>query len=174
MDFEYIFTYQKPKFKKFFPMFQKNLTDSQNEKNISCKTINQLVGKILLDNHHPNIAKIYNVTNDYIEMEFIDTNHIDQIDLRDLFEVKKYLQKLGIMLTNWNWSNIGVGSDGKVKIYNFDNAGIIDISNPDQWILEPLESKDYILAIKEGFCNPIQIDDYCFTNGLVGFNTYTY
>ena len=131
------------------PLFRK-MTKSKVEKEIS---------KILMKNPHPNIVRIYDVTDDYVDMEFLDTR--TEIDTMTMIEAKTHLQKLGILYIDWKSDNIGTDSKGVFKLFDFDVSGTFNTVT-GEWILEPSHFYAYNKAIKQGAKSPIDIDNYAF------------
>lgn len=134
--------------------FQK-MTTNETEKKI-CKR--------LMENPHKNIVKIYEVGNDYIKMEMLNTDlaGINESKIKEkMIGVKNYLQGLGIMYIDWKLDNIGISEDGELKLFDFDASGIIE---PIKWESKPPEYYSYREAIKNGMNNPLGIDDYIFEN----------
>jgi serine/threonine protein kinase len=147
--------------------------------------------KILMENPHKNIIKIYDVCEDYIDMELLDTdmdiqdmskikNIITKIktylrglgimymDIQDMskiknimMEVKTYLQSLGIMYIDWKLDNIGISEDGEIKLFDFNASGLINIET-EKWIIKPPEWWSYNQSIENGKVSPIDIDNYAF------------
>ncbi len=140
-----------------------NLREKNYEDKINIRVIEQTIYKILMDNPHPNAVKIFNIGNDFVEMENLNIKYMTVPNVYDLFQAKKYLQSKGIITINWSYSKIGTGSDGKFKVYDFTCAGIINPDYPDEWLLEPANTDIYFKALKEGYTTPISIDNYCFT-----------
>ncbi|MDI9313033.1 MAG: hypothetical protein QM535_22675, partial [Limnohabitans sp.] len=100
----------------------------------------------------------------YIDMELLetdmslqDTNKIKNI----MMNVKSYLQSLGIIYIDWKLDNIGISDDGKIKLFDFDVSGLIDIATKE-WIIEPPKYYSYNKAIQHGMVTPIDIDNYAF------------
>ena len=135
------------------------MTNDRNELEISRKIMN---------NPHKNIIKIYNVSNNYVDMELLNTN----INMEDIGEVKKvmtevktYLQYLGVIYIDWKLDNIGIGEDGQYKLFDFDVSGLVNVETK-KWILEPPKLYSYNQAIKNGAVTPIEIDNDAFDIGL--------
>ena len=135
------------------------MTNDRNELEISRKIMN---------NPHKNIIKIYNVSNNYVDMELLNTN----INMEDIGEVKKvmtevktYLQYLGVIYIDWKLDNIGIGEDGQYKLFDFDVSGLVNVETK-KWILEPPKLYSYNQAIKNGAVTPSEIDNDAFDIGL--------
>ena len=125
--------------------------------------------KLLMKNPHKNIIKIYDIGNDYIDMELLNTN-INKEDMSNvknvMNEVKTHLQNVGIMYIDWKLDNVGIGEDGQFKLFDFDVSGLIDIET-NEWIINPPKFWSYWEAIKNGKETPVDIDNYAFEIGFV-------
>ena len=135
--------------------FFRKMTNNIGEKKIC---------ELLMKNPHENIIKIYDIGKNYIDMELLetdmslqDTNKIKNI----MMNVKSYLQSLGIIYIDWKLDNIGISDDGKIKLFDFDVSGLIDIATKE-WIIEPPKYYSYNKAIQHGMVTPIDIDNYAF------------
>jgi hypothetical protein len=132
----------------------------------------QTICKIIQINPHPNIVKIYNITDDFIDMEKVNTydifNHkIDKVLFLDsMKKVKTYLQNLNIIYIDWKIDNTGVGTDNCYKLFDFDASGTI---NENNWELEPPNYWSYRTALEFGISDPKEIDDFAFK---IGFKKY--
>ena len=125
--------------------------------------------KLLMKHPHENIIKIYDVGNNYLDMELLNTSMdgVDMIEIKKVFtDVKQYLQNLGIIYIDWKLDNIGIGKDGKYKLFDFDASGLINIEN-NEWIIPPPPYFSYKEAIKNGIENPVDIDNYAFDIGII-------
>jgi serine/threonine protein kinase len=138
--------------KKFF----QKMTKHENEKQIC---------KLLMQNPHKNIVTIYEVGDDYIKMELLNTalEGIQESVIKEkMRNVKNHLQSLGIMYIDWKSDNIGISEDGELKLFDFDASGIIE---PMKWETQPqVDYYSYRNAIKKGMKTPIGIDNYVFEN----------
>jgi hypothetical protein len=146
-----------PFFRKVF--FYSN-PPTENEKRV-IKAENKIV-KILMKNPHPNIVNYFKVNRDFVDMEELNTTdiHIDEVG-EIMKNVKDFLQGLGIAYIDWKIDNIGRGKDGKYKLFDFDASGIFD-TDTNEWIIEPVHFWSYENALKRGFTQPKQIDDWSF------------
>lgn len=166
----------KPFFRKVFYLDE---TTSNMEKKIrleqAAKTEIYIV-KLLMKNMHPNIVTFYDINDKYVEMEELDiTSKLDKIKLIETMEkVKDFLQSIGIMYIDWKPDNIGISKDGEYKLYDFDASGVVELKNPNVWIVKPLEYYSYNTAIKNGITDPKEIDDYSFVKGMDITNKYRY
>ena len=124
--------------------------------------------ELLMKHPHKNIVKIYAVTNDYIDMELLNTDlmNVSMSKLQqDMMEVKTYLQGLGIMYIDWKLDNIGISEDGELKLFDFDVSGLID-TETKEWIIKPPEFWAYNNAVEHGMKTPVEIDNYAFKEGI--------
>jgi serine/threonine protein kinase len=128
--------------------------------NINEKTICTLLKK----NPHKNIVKIFDIKNNYIDMELLNTN-INMADIDEIIKVMKdvqiHLHKLGIMYIDWKLDNIGIDCNMQYKLFDFNVSGLINIET-NEWIIEPPKYWYYNKAVKNGMKNPIDIDNYAF------------
>jgi len=139
-------------------------------------TENTIYGK-LFGHMQPNIVSIYEVTGNSVKIEVLTTNILLKSDPNyfnivktKMREVKDYLQNNGIVYFDWKLDNIGIGSDGELKLFDFDCSGIINGG-------KLLNGKDlngcwsYQQALRQlgNFTDPINIDDYLFEQCFAGF-----
>jgi serine/threonine protein kinase len=119
---------------------------------------------LLMEHPHKNIIKIYDVGEDYIDMELLNIN-INKQDKNKIkivmMEVKIYLQSLGIMYIDWKLDNIGISDDGEIKLFDFDGSGLINIET-EAWIIHPPKWAVYEYAKRQGMVTPSEIDNYIF------------
>ncbi len=142
-----------------------NILDKDIFRKMSKNGKEKKICEIIMKNPHNNIVKIHDVTNNYIEMELLNTsiNQEDIVNIENVMtEVKTYLHSLGIMYIDWKLDNIGIGDDGQYKLFDFDTSGIIDIET-NEWIINPPKYWSYNEAIKNGMESPVDIDNYAFT-----------
>lgn len=127
-------------------------------------TVEKKICEILMKNPHKNVIKIYDVGEDYIDMELlnVDMSKQDMSKIKNIMmEVKTYLQSLGIMYIDWKLDNIGISEDGEIKLFDFNASGLID-TETNEWKIEPLEWWSYNKAVQNGMVTPSEIDDYAF------------
>ena len=136
-------------------------------------TSEHAIYEILKQNPHPNIVKVYRITDKYVDIELL-TPIISEKDydkkslISDALVVKNYLQSLGIMYIDWKPDNMGIGADGKYKLYDFDLSGISDGKN---WKKRPADySWSYRQAIANGLADPKEIDDFAFEINFIREN----
>jgi serine/threonine protein kinase len=150
--------------------FFRKMTNNENEIKLC---------ELLKNNHHKNIIKIYDVGDNYIDMELLDTdyvlelNEVDKMKVKEVMqEVKSFLQGLGFMYIDWKYDNIGKSDDGEYKLFDFDASGLLkseervgDYSD-SPWDIEPPHFWSYKQAIINGFKTPKEIDNYAFDIGM--------
>jgi len=124
------------------------------------------IASILQKHPHPNIVKIYRVTDKYIDIEEVKpTILIRNYDKKEVVAAanlaKTHLQSLGIMYIDWKPDNLGLGDDGKFKLYDFDASGIIDLDT-NKWLKRPPMYWSYTQALANGLKDPKEIDDFAF------------
>jgi serine/threonine protein kinase len=144
--------------KEGLPFFRK-ITTSRQE---------QLCALKLIYKPHPNIVDIYNIGFNCIDMELVnceyDLTPIVKENIRDIMkDVKKYLNSIGIVYLDWKYDNIGIGKDGKYKLFDFDCSGIINTSKPYIWKEEPEHLFVYNNCIKKNITQPLKMDEYAFS-----------
>lgn len=109
---------------------------------------------VIMKNPHENIVKIHAVTDEYIDMELLDT--VSRVDTSQAVHVKMHL---GIIYIDCKLDNIGTGADGQMKL-----SGLIDATN--EWVVHPPLLWSYKEALKHGMKKPRDIDDWAFATGL--------
>jgi serine/threonine protein kinase len=148
-----------------------NLDEKYRGKNFFRKygasTVEHAIYTILKENPHPNIVKVYRITDSYIDIELL-TPIVSEKDydkntlVSEALLAKNHLQSLGIMYIDWKPDNIGIGADGKYKLFDFDLSGITN-SNGKKWEEYPATySWSYRQAIANGLKDPKEIDDFAF------------
>jgi hypothetical protein len=138
------------------------------------------IARILQKHPHPNIVKIYRITDAYIDIEEVKpTIYIRHYDKKALIDAansaKNHLQSLGIMYIDWKPDNLGLSDDGTYKLYDFDASGIIDLQT-NKWLIKPSLMWSYSQALANGKKDPKEIDDFAFEinfirNNYVPLNT---
>lgn len=122
--------------------------------------------KILSKLNHPNIVKIFQVGENFIDMEVLDDSirQCKMVEVKLIMqECKQYLQELGIIYVDWKLDNIGISSeDHQYKLFDFDGSGIINKST-FEWIKKPNTSFfSYRKAIENDMKTPVEIDNFSF------------
>lgn len=96
-----------------------------------------IISSILFFNPHPNIVKIYEVTNNYIDMELLnDITNYSKDCLEDIKCAIKYLHKLNIVYIDLKLANIGYSINTKYyKLFDFNCSGVLLYKNT--WLIHP-------------------------------------
>lgn len=165
-------TYEgKPFFRK---EYAKNGDKEQKERQEKEIFISKLLMENQKDNPHPNIVHFFNVSDDFIDMEELETSattasddpyeqyippKITQKLIHDMRSAKDYLQSLGIIYFDWHTGNVGKSKNNVYKLFDFDNTGLIDL-NTNEWIFEPYQRVNKKLSPKE-------IDDKQFEKNFI-------
>lgn len=122
--------------------------------------------KILSKLNHPNIVKIYQVGDNFIDMEILNVyiSRSKMVEIKPIMqECKQYLQELGIIYIDWKLDNIGISfEDSQYKLFDFDGSGIINRTTSD-WIKKPNTLFfSYRKSIENHMKTPIEIDNFSF------------
>ena len=140
--------------------FFRKMTNNHNELHIS---------KILMNNPHPNIVRIYRVYDNCVDMELLpylksNTDFDKNILVKHMNEVRKYLHSLNISYIDWALHNIGADYNGNYKLFDFNCSGIY---NNNEWVIEAPRYHNYIKSVKMGYNTPIDIDNYSFFINII-------
>ena len=133
------------------------------------------IGALIQKTPHPNIVKVYSVTDKYMDIEEVkpissDWDYDEAAFLSAMKKAKDHLQSLGIMYIDWKPDNAGLGSDGQYKLYDFDASGVAT-SNFKKWVVSPPDYYwSYSQALANGLKAPKEIDDFAFHIGLIQKN----
>jgi len=134
----------------------------------------ELIASILKENPHPNIVKIYDISNNYITMEKVTTN-LGKYDKAKLIAAaaaaKDHLQKLHIMYIDWKPDNMGIDASGNFKLFDFDASGI-STADDKKWYKRPLPYWSFLQARLHNLSAPKEIDDFAFKINFIETNTY--
>ena len=137
------------------PNIFRKMTNNMSEK---------IICTLLKKNPHKNIVKIFDIKNNCIDMELLNTN-INMADIykiiKVMMDVKIHLHKLGIMYIDWKLDNIGIDCNGQYKLFDFNVSGLSNVET-NEWIIEPPKYWSYNKSVKNGMKNPIDIDNYAF------------
>jgi len=131
--------------------------------------------EILKNKPHPNIVKVYRITDSYVDIELVspiisEKDYDKNTLMSEALLTKNYLQSLGIMYIDWKPDNIGIGTDGKYKLFDFNLSGIIT-SNCKKWALHPaIYSWSYRQANANELKDPKEIDDFSFEINFIREN----
>jgi len=124
------------------------------------------IAEILMVHPHPNIATIYSVQQNHIDMELLKPlNHFDPAIKTAMASAKAHLQSQGIMYVDWKIDNIGLATDGNYKLYNFDSSAIIN-TKTRVWTSKPPLWWSFGKATEKGLTDPYEIDNFSFKAGL--------
>jgi len=145
--------------------------------------------KILKKNPHPNIVKVYRITDSYIDIELLtpiisEKDYDKPILVSEALLAKNFLQSLGIMYIDWKPDNMGIAADGKYKLYDFDLSGITCSSlaaknlskhnsckTDSKWRIQPSTLNwSYRQALANGLKDPKEIDNFAFEINFIKKN----
>lgn len=127
--------------------------------------------KILMKYPHKNIVKIFDIGPDYVIMEQVNidlSNVCKDVVISKMTELKDYLQNLGIIYIDWKCDNIGIDSNGELKLFDFNISGLVDV-HTQKWVIEASHYYAYNRAILDGYTTPIEIDNYAFRTYLLKY-----
>ena len=129
--------------------------------------IEYMIYKILIENPHPNLVKVYRLTKTFVDIELLTpVNDLEEYDetsiLISAHAAKDHLQGIGIFYIDWKSDNLGVTETGNYKLFDFDGSGIFH----EEWKIEPLPYWSYRQAIEKGLHSPNEIDDFAFDLNL--------
>ena len=144
---------------------------------IYSNNVERTIIKILMEHSHPNIVNYYELSDDYITMEQVNSEKSNPlykpmtneeiIEIQQtMSKVKDFLQSLGIMYVDWKYDNLGKSLNGTYKLFDFDASGLIDLTSKE-WILKPQHYWSYNEAIKNGALTPKEIDDWSFNYNMI-------
>ena len=148
-----------------------------SKSHIYSNNVERTIIKILMEHSHPNIVNYYELSDDYITMEQVNSEKSNPlykpmtneeiIEIQQVMvKVKDFLQSLGIMYVDWKYDNLGKSADGTYKLFDFDASGLIDLASKE-WILKPQHYWSYNEAIKNGAITPKEIDDWSFNYNMI-------
>ena len=157
--------------------FRKLGAPYSSNSHIYSNNVERTIIKILMEHSHPNIVNYYELSDDYITMEQVNSEKSNPlykpmtneeiIEIQQtMSKVKDFLQSLGIMYVDWKYDNLGKSLDGAYKLFDFDASGLIDLTSKE-WILKPQHYWSYNEAIKNGALTPKEIDDWSFNYNMI-------
>ena len=157
--------------------FRKLGAPYSSKSHIYSNNVERTIIKILMEHSHPNIVNYYELSDDYITMEQVNSEKSNPlykpmtneeiIEIQQtMSKVKDFLQSLGIMYVDWKYDNLGKSLDGAYKLFDFDASGLIDLTSKE-WILKPQHYWSYNEAIKNGALTPKEIDDWSFNYNMI-------
>jgi len=140
------------------PFFRKETNDE----------VELAIARKLKRNPHQNIVKIYEVGDGYYDMEIVKTGislRACQKYRKDLEKAKTHFHRIGIVYIDWKRDNMGIGADGRIKVFDFDQSGLLrrNIWYSNAWNKKP-SSIGYFLRNAEsaGQLTPIRADNWIF------------
>jgi len=91
--------------------------------------IEREIVEIIRANPHPNIVEIYDVTENYYDMELVKTglHRVPEKDHECMRELKSHLQSLGIAYLDWKIDNFGLDEKGTLKMFDFNGCGLFEV-----------------------------------------------
>ena len=132
--------------------------------------------KIIRANPHPHIVEIYDVTDEYYDMELVRTGlyHVPAKDRECMRELKNHLQSLGIAYLDWKIDNFGLDANGTLKMFDFNTCGLFEIESSccrqkSVWTRPP-DIDGYLLrmARHQGHKKtPTECDDWIFETQFI-------
>ena len=157
--------------------FRKLGAPYSSKSHIYSNNVERTIIKILMEHSHPNIVNYYELSDDYITMEQVNSEKSNPlykpmtneeiIEIQQtMSKVKDFLQSLGIMYVDWKYDNLGKSLNGAYKLFDFDASGLIDLASKE-WILKPQHYWSYNEAIKNGALTPKEIDDWSFNYNMI-------
>ena len=157
--------------------FRKLGAPYSSKAHIYSNNVERTIIKILMEHSHPNIVNYYELSDDYITMEQVNSEKSNPlykpmtneeiIEIQQtMSKVKDFLQSLGIMYVDWKYDNLGKSLNGAYKLFDFDASGLIDLTSKE-WILKPQHYWSYNEAIKNGALTPKEIDDWSFNYNMI-------
>jgi len=129
---------------------------------------------ILKNNPHPNIVKIYRITESYVDIELLKPiiskkDYDKETLISAALLAKKHLQSLGIMYIDWKPDNFGIDTDGNYKLFDFNASGVT--TSNKKWLKHPpVYNWSYRQAVANGIKDPIEMDDFAFDINLTREN----
>jgi hypothetical protein len=139
------------------PQIPSNVYRKPNPNNIE-----KYIASVVKSNPHPNIVTVYEVNDDYIEMEKLTTN-CGGYSEDDLNNARMYFMSNNIAYLDWTEDNFGKDAQGKTKVYDFNFSGLMN-SDKASWRVEPWPGRVYIDSKNAGCKTPIEFEEYSFKN----------
>jgi hypothetical protein len=124
--------------------------------------IERYIAGIIKADPHPNIVTVYDVTDEYIEMEKLDIE-CGSYDEASLSKARDYFLKHNIAYLDWTQNNFGKDASGNTKVYDFNFSGIMN-SSKDAWRVDPWPGRVYLEAKVAGAVHPLEFEEYSFQN----------
>ena len=125
------------------------------------------IARILKRNVNQNIVTIYDIGLDYLDMELLKTR-LSMKDIRPQIEAlrqaKDFMQSLGIVYLDWKLDNLGLSSEGVVKVFDFDMSSMYI---NDLFTKTPgIKCFSWRKAEAAGLRHPVEIDNWIFDNAF--------
>ena len=139
----------------------------------------EIVG-IIRANPHPHIVAIYDVTDEYYDMELVKTG-LTSVPVEDrecMRELKRHLQSLGIAYLDWKIDNFGLDENGTLKMFDFNACGLFETKSSccghkSVW-KRPPDFDGYLLrrSREQGHKKtPTECDDWIFETQFIACST---
>jgi hypothetical protein len=130
-------------------------------------TVEHRIYQILMEQPHPNVVKVYRLTDAFVDMEKLTP--VNDLPYQEEYVIsaaaaKDHLQRLGIFYMDWKSDNLGITDTGTYRLFDFDGSGIFR----DEWLIEPQPYWSYRQALDKGLTDPKEMDDYAFELNLSG------
>lgn len=96
----------------------------------------RFISLMLKDSPCKNVARVYELGPDFIDIELLDTAHDDtSMRARDIKDALKQLHTKGIVYVDLKLDNMGYShADGVWKLFDFDGSGIFNLKDKNKWI----------------------------------------
>lgn len=151
-------------------------TNDPSEKTTRNRNLERTICQKLYDNPQKNIVTIYNINDNFIEMEYLNTEYaINSIDIiekvyGDITDAITQLHELDIVYIDLKLDNIGYSkTDNCFKLFDFDCSGIVNEYNTKKWKEKPYSG--YIFKRNEyyvNFCDSLyDLDFFIMENELL-------
>lgn len=139
-------------------IFFRKYTEDDNER-IICKKI--------FENPHKNIVTLYGLSNNHIDMEYLDTvDAFNENMIDDIKNALEHLHNLKIVYIDLRKDNIGFSKkDNCYKLFDFNMSGIVDYIDCTIWKRKP--NRGYILrkiVDNHNIASLFDIDTYAIQN----------
>jgi serine/threonine protein kinase len=136
----------------------------------SSSHLEKTIARLVKDNQPPNLVSIYNITNDFIEMELLDTDIETNIKnnkacflISDITNALQQLHSMNIVYIDLKIDNLGYSEiDACWKLFDFDSSGILEENSNNNWLMPPPIDRyaytNYVEQIKDN--NMYYFDKY--------------
>jgi hypothetical protein len=153
----------------FRKMFYTNQTTDFDKERYYASRVEYEIYQRLQKYPQPNIVNVYHITEDYVDIELLDTciQHRKKA-MESASHAKTQLQNLNILYIDWKLDNMGMATDGTYKLFDFDVSGIVEKDDPTKWKMKPLEYYTYkTITSKHKDLTPIEIDNKAFEEHFI-------